>query len=331
MLKKLPLLGFLIGVLSAFILALLFPYFGTAEGPLRTGLTTKIGVFVIFFLQGLGMPSETLKKGLMNWKLHLTTQTYIFVIFPFFSLGLFLVLRNFPLTIEVFSGEIWLGFLYLMILPTTISTAVVLIGQAEGNVSAGIFNTALSNILGIIWVPLVTTFFVSQVGESTLPLAGLMQSIALMLLLPFLIGQLMRPLLKNWAGRNKKVFTKLSNLIIYYMIFVAFAQSFHNEIWADFGPSLMVITCTTVVFLIIFHTGLSYQLGKLFGMNREDRITLVFCGSQKTLATGLPMAGILFIDSGLKMGFILLPLMLYHPLQIIFGGFLAQYFKKIKF
>lgn len=267
----------------------------------------------------------------MNWKLHLTTQTYIFVIFPFFSLGLFLVLRNFPLTIEVFSGEIWLGFLYLMILPTTISTAVVLIGQAEGNVSAGIFNTALSNILGIIWVPLVTTFFVSQVGESTLPLAGLMQSIALMLLLPFLIGQLMRPLLKNWAGRNKKVFTKLSNLIIYYMIFVAFAQSFHNEIWADFGPSLMVITCTTVVFLIIFHTGLSYQLGKLFGMNREDRITLVFCGSQKTLATGLPMAGILFIDSGLKMGFILLPLMLYHPLQIIFGGFLAQYFKKIKF
>ena len=320
--------GFLIGVVCAVILAYLFPSWGTAEGPLKTALTTKIGVFIIFFFQGLGMPTETLKKGLLNWRLHLTIQTYIFLLFPLFSLGILLVIRFLSGGAGFLEGDLWLGFLYLIILPTTISTAVVLIGQSHGNVSAAIFNTAASNIFGIFWVPLVAVLIVSQAAQTTLPLAALMQSIALMLLLPFLIGQFVRPLLREWAARHKKTFTKLSNLIIYYMIFVAFAQSFYNEVWSDFGLGLIGGTVLSVLILLGFHTVVAYQFGKILKFEKEDCVALLFCGSQKTLATGLPMAGTLFIDSGLKMGFILLPLMLYHPIQIIVGGFLAQRLQK---
>jgi sodium/bile acid cotransporter 7 len=62
-------------------------------------------------------------------------------------------------------------------------------------------------------------------------------------------------------------------------------------------------------------------MSRRLGFSREDEITIVFCGSKKSLSSGIPMAKVFFAPGAL--GMVILPLMLFHQIQLMVCAVLA--------
>lgn len=314
--------SFLISLVVAVGLAFIIPEMGASGGWLRSEWTTKLGVFVIFFLQGLALPTDELRRGLMQWTLHAYCQVVIFVAIPV----LFLVMTL--LVGDGLSPDLKVGFLYLAILPTTLSTAVAFTTMANGNVAGALFNTSVSNIAGIFIVPVLATLITTQVGESQ-PILPLLGKIVSMLLLPLVLGQVMRPRLKEWVGRNKKHFSKINTYIIYFIIYATFCNAVKNRFWESQGIGVVLFTLVLTAVMLLLVTGLVYAGIRLLKMDPPNTVTALFCASQKTLAAGVPMAQSIFAGhEQLELGIVILPLMFYHPLQIALGGVLIPLLNK---
>lgn len=314
--------GFLISLVVAVGLAFVIPSVGASGGWLRSEITTKAGVFVIFFLQGLALPTDELKRGLLQWRLHAFCQVTIFGVIPilFFLMTL--------LAGPWLSSELKVGFLYLAILPTTLSTAVAFTSLASGNVAGALFNTSVSNIVGIFIVPVLATLITTQVGESQ-PILPLLLKIISLLLLPLVLGQLLRPILKEFVVQQKKHFGKINTYIIYFIIFATFCNAVQNRFWESQGLGAVLLTLGLTAVMLLLVTGLVFGAIRAFRFKQADAVTAFFCASQKTLAAGVPMAQSIFgSESQLELGLVILPLMFYHPLQIALGGVIIEYFKK---
>lgn len=318
--KKIPLNAYLIGVVSALILAALFPEAGARGGVLKTEIFTKVAVVVIFLNQGLVLPTEALKSGLLQWKFHLAAQLFIFLLFPL-AAGLALL----PF-LPALGPDLWLGYLYLAILPTTITTAVVYTGKAGGSSGTALFTTALSNIAGIFIVPMVMISATRQVFGEALQgeyaLLPTLVKITGLILVPLLAGQIFRPFLKHWAERHKGPLRNINVWLVYFIVFAAFADSFYQDAWAGFGPVFLLVQGLLCIALLGTMSAAAWGAARLLGLSPENRIAFFFCASQKTLAAGVPMAGSIFIGESPALGLVLLPIMMYHPLQLILGGYL---------
>lgn len=307
---------FLFGMFVAVALASLLPELGRSGGPLHIELLTDIGIAIVFFLHGLGISMTALKDGLSRWRVHLTVQLFTFAVFPLLWLGFdSLFGRWLP-------AGLGLGFLYLCVLPSTVSSSVALTGVAHGNVPAAIFNATLSGLLGIVLTPALVALL-AHVDSQGLSLLDAVLGIAKMLLLPLVAGQLLRPLLHAWHHRNKKLTTAVDRGAILLMVFGAFADSVASGLWRDHGVGLLLAAAGGAGLILAVVLYLTRWLARLQGFAVEEEITTVFCGSKKTLASGVPMAKLIF-GAHPALGVIVLPIMFYHQFQLVVCSILAN-------
>ncbi len=311
---------FLRGMIIAVILASFFPDIGKSGGLLHLDLLLNAGVALVFFLHGMGIPTEQMKAGLKNWKLHLVVQGFTFIVFPL----LFVVFR--------FAFGHWLppmlllGFFYLCVLPSTITSSVAMTGMARGNVPAAIFNATISSLIGIIATPALVSLMSETSGQS-LSFGKAVIDIATLLLLPFVIGQLLHPVFGKWFAARKKYTSFADRSIVLLLVFSAFCDSVAAGLWTDYGPSLLLITLAGVSLILALVLFLTRITARALKFNTEDEIVAVFCGSKKTLAAGVPMAKVLF-GAHPGLGLIVLPIMFYHQLQLMVCSALAQRYAK---
>ncbi len=311
--------GFILGLILAVVLAFLFPTPGAHNGFLHPDVVNNFGIALILFLQGLSLALEKLKSGASNWKLHTIIQSFTFVIFPLVG-----ILCDFLVPL-IWPGEpmaIRQGMLYLCVLPSTISTSVVLTAVAHGNVAGALFNAALSNIVGVLLTPLLVHELMRTAGQSA-PLGPLMLKIMLLTLLPFFVGMALRNRVKKWVEHHKLWIARISNTVIVFIVYTAFCDSIIEQTWQQhgLGTTLKLLVC--VVGLFAGMSVLIWTSCRALGLNREDRITAYFCSVKKTLAMGVPLAMLIF-GSRADVPLILLPLMFYHPIQIFINGVLAN-------
>lgn len=306
---------FLSGMAIAVGLAWLWPEPGARGGSLHPELITKGGVALIFFLHGAALSFAALKAGTLRWPLHLVVQATTFILFPLIGLLTVWLLRN-----QV-SPELRLGIFYLCALPSTVSSSVALTAAAKGNVPAAVFNATLSSLIGVFLTPLWIGLLLKSGGQP-MPLGKVILDLVLWLLLPLALGQLSRPLIGAFVTRHKKRIAVVDRLTILMLVYTSFCDSFQQGIWSGQSWGMLVLTVAGAALLFFVVMMLVGAASDALGFNREDRITAVFCGSKKTLASGVPMAQLIF-GSHPGIGLILLPIMIYHPLQLILCGWLA--------
>jgi sodium/bile acid cotransporter 7 len=300
------------------VVAALFPGLGADGGPLHPEVSTRWAVVAIFLFQGLSLPSAALRSGARNWRLHLLIQGVTFLVFPamvlVFDALAGRLLRN---------ADLRMGFLLLGVLPSTVSSSVVFTQQAGGNTGAAIFNAALSNLIGLLVTPLWVAWLTAIQGRMT-PITGkVAQDILLLMLLPVGIGQITRWFWTDAVARQGKRLGTGSSLLILFLIFCAFADSIHDGLWRSAHPELLstIFAITLALFLLIL--GFTLLAARWMTLPREDRITAAFCAPQKTIAAGIPLAKALF-GSHPGLGLILLPVLIYHPIQLVLSGILAN-------
>ncbi len=298
------------------LLAWIVPEAGATGGWLRSEVTTRIGVALIFLFQGLVLPTAALRQGASRWQLHLLIQGFTFVLFPLLGIALDLVIGS------RLPPDLRLGFLFLCVLPSTVSTSVVLTGLAGGNTVGAIFNAALSNVIGVVITPLWVAWLMKAGGQGR-ELGGVVKEIVLLLLLPLVVGQLFRWKLSGWADRNKKRLGNASSGLILFLVFAAFCNSVQARFWTGLGSGLLLGTALGVVLIFALAMVLVEGLSRATGLDRGDRIAASFCAPQKTIASGIPLAKAIF-GAHPGLGLILLPILLYHPLQLIVCGVLAD-------
>lgn len=315
-LQKAGLNGFFFALLFMVFLAWLLPYYGTSESPLPLSTITKYGVSIIFFFYGLKLSPEKLRTGLSNWKLHLLIQSSTFILFPVFVLAFSFLLNDSEYRL------LWIGTFYLAALPSTVSSSVVMVSIAGGNLPAAIFNASISSIIGIFVTPIWMSFFIEETG-STVGLVDVILKLCLQVLAPVILGILLHHKWGDFAEKYKTGLRYFDQSIILLIVYTAFCESFYGNMFSSHPMTEIVMLSFIMIsfFLVMFF--FMYILSSLFKFNREDTITLLFCGSKKSLVQGAVMGRVLF-PNPVTFGLILLPLMLYHALQLIAGSMIAE-------
>jgi solute carrier family 10 (sodium/bile acid cotransporter), member 7 len=304
---------FLIGMGVAVALAWLFPDAGAKGGALHPELINKFGVSLIFLLHGLTLSFGALLAGTKQWRVHALVQSSTFLLFPL--LGLVLLGLGSSL-----APELKTGLFFLCALPSTISSSIALTAAARGNVPVAVFNATLSSLLGVVLTPLWLSLVLGTTGH-TLPFGSVVVDLLLWLVLPLVVGQAARPLLGKLAAAHKSRISVVDRLTILLLVYTSFCDSVKGGVWSQ-GATPLVVAGGASVLLLAAALGLTWLAGGGLGLGRAERIAALFCGSKKTLASGVPMARLIF-GAQPSLAIILLPIMIYHPLQLLVGGWLA--------
>ena len=307
---------FLCGMLLATLLAYVFPRFGSTGGAMHAEWVINIGVFLVFFLHGVNLSSEQISHGLKNMRLHLMVQGFTFIVFPLLWLlaDTLLGTRIAPL--------LMLGFFYLCALPSTISSSVALTGSAGGNVPAAILNASLSSVLGIFLTPLLVSFVVGS-GSGGIDLGATLLDLCAMLLLPLVLGQLVRPLLGRFFARHKRYTNIVDKVVILLLVYAAFCNSMVSGMWQQQGAAVILGAFIGSALLLAAILWMTTRTARALKFSTADEIAAVFCASKKSLAAGAPLAALIF-GANPGLGLILLPIMIYHPLQLIVCSVMAE-------
>lgn len=296
-------------------LAWVIPEAGASGGWLRSEVLTKLGVAAIFLFQGLVLAAAALKAGARQWRLHVLVQGFIFAGFPLLGIVLAGIFGPW------LGADLRLGFLFLCVLPSTISSAVVLTAVAGGNAAGAIFNAVVSSLLGVVVTPLWVAWLMQTSGEP-FALGPVITEIVVLLLLPFVVGQALRRWCAAWADAHKRGLSNASSGIILFIVFAAFSNSVQSGLWAEHGAGVVGQALLGSIVLFGLAMVLVGLLGRMGGLPPGDRIAALFGATQKTLASGVPMAKVIF-GAHPALGLILLPVMLYHPVQLLVHGIMA--------
>jgi len=303
------------------IAVVLFASFLPASGQVAVGFgwLTNIAIALLFFLHGAKLSRESIIAGAGHWRLHLLVFGLTFVLFPLLGLALK------PLLSPMIGDSLYMGMLYLCALPATVQSAIAFTSLARGNIPAAICSAAASSLFGIFLTPLLVTLLLNVHGDGGSTVDAILK-ISVQLLLPFIAGQIARRWIGVWVGRNKHWLKFVDQGSILLVVYGAFSEAVNEGIWHQI-PVIdllgLVVACCILLGLVLLASTL---LGKLFGFSLEDRITILFCGSKKSLATGVPMAQVLF--AGSTIGVLILPLMLFHQIQLMVCAVLAQRYAK---
>ena len=283
------------------------------------GLTVA-AIALLFFMHGAKLSRQAIIAGMTHWRLHGLVFACTFMMFPL--LGLLAK----PLLVPLLGESLYMGVLFLCVLPGTVQSAIAFTALAGGNLPAAVCSASASSIIGILLTPLLVALLMqvdAAEGGSALHSIG---AISLQLLLPFVLGHAMRPLIGPWVDKHKKNLSRLDQTSILLVVYTALSASVVEGLWNTVSlPTLLLLTvvCCVLLALVLFLTA---WLGKHLGFNREDRITIVFCGSKKSMATGVPMAQVLF--AGSLLGPALLPLIIFHQIQLMVCAVMAQYYAR---
>lgn len=300
-------------------LAWIFPDAGARGGALHTEILTKVGVGLIFFLHGLSLAFTALRAGALHWRLHLVVQGMTFVVIPL--LGLLVATAS----AGWLPADLRLGLVFLSVLPSTVSSAVALTATAGGNVPGALFNATTSSLLGVLLTPLWIGFYLRSGGESG-ALLPVVLDLVKWLLLPMAAGQGCRLWLAGWAARHKPRLQVVDRLVILLIIYTSFCDSVQGGLWQGRSWGSLLLTLAVAVALLAVAMSLITRWTRLLGFAPADRIAALFCGSQKSLAVGAPMANLLFAGQPV-LGVVLLPVMIYHMLQLLVAGWLAAHWR----
>ncbi len=309
--------NFTLTLIATVILASLLPASG--QTAVAFGWVTNLAIGLLFFLHGAKLSRQAIVAGAGHWRLHLLVFSLTFVLFPLLGLALK------PVLSPLIGKDLYMGMLYLCALPATVQSAIAFTSLARGNIPAAICSAAASSLFGIFLTPLLVTLLLNVHGEGSSTVDAILK-ISVQLLLPFIAGQIARRWIGEWVGRNKAWLKFVDQGSILLVVYGAFSEAVNEGIWHQiplWELGGLVVACCVLLALVLVASSV---LGKAFGFNQEDRITILFCGSKKSLATGVPMAQVLF--AGASMGVLILPLMLFHQIQLMVCAALAQRYAK---
>ncbi len=318
-LSKVGVNGFLLGLFIAIALAYLFPELGTVHSGLPWKPVINVGIGFVFFFYGVKLDPIQLRKGLSNWRLHLLIQGCTFLFFPV----LVFLLNWFNPWME---EEFILGVSYLSALPSTVSASVVMVSIAGGNLPAAIFNASVSSLLGVVFTPAwIGVLSDRESGEIDFwsSLGDLSQKVLLPVFLGILSHKWLYPKLKNFLPKLKFV----DQSVIMMIVFTSFSESFAGKIFHSYSILSLLGLAFGMLSIFLGALILIYFVSSWLSFSRQDKITASFCGSNKSLVHGVVIGKVIFPDP-LVLGLVLLPVMLYHIQQLIFGSMLAGYFGK---
>jgi sodium/bile acid cotransporter 7 len=307
---------FVLMLIGAVILGWFLPAQGQALDIARQ--ISTISIFALFFLHGLRLPRREVLEAAKSWRLQGGMLAFSFVAMPLFGLMLAKTLGGLlPVALVT-------GLLYCAILPSTVQSAISYSSMAGGNVAASVVGAAVSNLAGIVLTPTLVALVIG--AASGVALGGdTVIRIATMLLLPFALGQAAQHWLGAWAGRQKAMLSFFDRLVILIAVYVAFAGAMASGDLSELGLSTLLLLGAMLGLLLTFAFAGAWGMGALLGLNRADRISLVFAGAHKSIATGAPMAAILF---GSAAGLIVLPAIIYHMAQLLLSAPLAARWTK---
>lgn len=309
--------GFLLGLVGALLLAWYLPGPGLEDAALDLARVADIGIVAIFLLYGLRLSLRDMAQGLANWRLHVAVQATTFLLFPLLTLAVR----------PLFGGGSawWTGLFLLAALPSTVSSSVVMVGIARGNVPAAIFNASFSGLLGLVLTPLWMAPWVQGDGLSALlPLVG---KLALQVLLPMVVGLLLHRWWGAFARTHQASLKRFDQAVILLIVYTSFSRSFASGLFHGLGWPLLAVLTGGLVLLFLVVMGVTGLAGRSWGFSRADRTTLQFCGSKKSLVHGSVMVKVLFAGSTAA-GPLLLPIMIYHAAQLVMAGWMAQRLSK---
>lgn len=303
--------GYVLLLLGVVALAAVLPATGPAVGPVE--LAADIAVAFLFFLYGARLSTEQTVTAIRHWRLHLLVLGFTYFMFPL--LGLASAYAGRPLL----GPELAAGMLFLSLLPSTVQSSVAFTSIAHGNVAASISAASFSNLLGVFLTPLLVGLTMGAAVGIDL---GTIRSLLIQLVLPFVIGQLLHRWLGGFLGRNRQIISRFDRGAILLVVYVAFSAGMREDMWARIsGLQLLalILVCCLVLAIVIIAT---IVISRALGFSWPDRAAIIFAGSKKSMASGLPMAQIIFPTA--TVGILVVPLMLFHQIQLIVCAQLAR-------
>lgn len=309
---RLKLDPYILLILSMVGLATVLPAQGVAAHAL--GTTTNAVIALLFFLYGGRLSRESVVAGMTHWRLQLVVVACTYILFPLLGLSLAYLLKPW------LAAPLVLGLIFLSVLPSTVQSSIAFTSIARGNIPAAVCAASLSNLIGVVLTPLWIGAVLSVDGQG-FSLDSLM-AIVQQLLLPFVVGQVLRPWIARFLDRFKKILSYVDRGSILLVVYSAFSEGVVNGIWHQLdylSLFILLMVCSVLLALVLWLTA---HISKRMGFGQEDEIVVVFCGSKKSLASGVPMANILF--AGSSVGLIVLPLMLFHQIQLMACAVIAR-------
>lgn len=317
-LDKLRIDGFILGLFGMILLATVLPAQGAAVEPLSWA--TKIAIAVLFFLYGARLHPQEALDGLKHWRLHSLILAFTFVLFPLIGAA------SKVLEPVVLAPALYTGWLFMTLVPSTVQSSIAFTSIARGNVAGAVVSASASNLLGILITPLLVIVMgavglLGTTGAVTINARSVLD-IVLQLLLPFALGQLARPWVGKWVTDNAKHLKYVDRGGILLVVYAAFSEGVRDDIWSTVGVGQLLALVVLSVGLVAVMLWVTKFAAQRAGFDRADAIAVQFCGTKKSLATGLPMAAVLFV--GQPIGLIVLPLMVFHQVQLIMCSVLAS-------
>ena len=306
--------NFTLCLIGTVVLASLLPVRGQAA--MAFNWVTDVAVGLLFFLHGAKLSREAIIAGATHWRLHLVVLLSTFALFPILGLALK------PLLSPLVTPALYAGILFLCTLPSTVQSSIAFTSIAKGNVPAAVCSASASSLLGIFITPaLVSLIVTSQAAGGASPWHTVW-NIVLQLLVPFVAGQLLRPMIGGWIERNRAVLKFVDQGSILLVVYAAFSEAVNEGLWHQIPLAALgglLVVCAVLLALALL---LTMFVSKRLGFSRPDQITIIFCGSKKSLAAGVPMAKVIFATHAV--GAVVLPLMLFHQIQLMVCAALAQ-------
>jgi len=308
---RLPIDPYIAAIVGMVCLASILPARG--GGAVVAGYAADAAIALLFFLHGARLSPQAALAGAWHWRLHVVVLASTFVLFPVLGLG---ARALFP---TLLTPPLWTGVILLCALPSTVQSSIAFTSIARGNVPAAICAATASNLIGMALTPLLVGLLLGVQGGFSAHGAG---AIVLQLLMPFAAGQLARPWIGGWALRHKTLLGLVDRGSILLVVYVAFSEGVAKGIWRQVGLEDLGRLIAVDVLLLAAALAITTYGSRLLRFSRADEVTIVFCGSKKSLASGLPMATVLL--AGQSIGLIVLPLMLFHQIQLMVCAALAK-------
>jgi len=303
-----------LAIVGMVVLASILPISG--EPAVIFSAATNAAIALLFFLHGARLSRDVVIAGMIHWRLHLFVLATTFVLFPLLGL----IVLALP---ELMAPALGTGILFLCVLPSTVQSSIAFTSIAEGNVPAAICSASASNILGMFLTPLLVGVLLHTQGQGGFSWDAL-QGILLQLLAPFILGQIVQPWLGKWLVRHKRLTQIVDRGSILMVVYAAFSEAVIEGLWHKLSAGDLVAVVVIDAVLLAIVLCFTFFASDWLGFNRADRITIMFCGSKKSLASGAPMANVIF--SGQDVGSIVLPLMIFHQIQLMVCAVLARRF-----
>ena len=306
--------NFTLALIATVAVASLLP--STPASMAAVDSAASLGVALLFFLHGAKLPRQAILAGLGHWRLHLTILCCTFVMFPLLGLALQ------PLLAPLVTPELYLGVLFLCVLPSTVQSSIAFTSLARGNVPAAICSASASNLAGIFLTPLLAAAVLSSAQNGGMAPLDAALRIVVQLLLPFAVGQAARRWIGAWIDRHKSWLRPIDQGVILLVVYSAFSEAMAEGLFGKLSGQALAGLLFISALLLALAMGLSAFASRRFGLGREVKIAILSGGSKKSLPRGIPMAKVLF--AGQAMGAIVLPLMLFHQIQLMACALLAH-------